>query len=59
MVTNPRLRNNNDDGWIMDDAEKCNAFADHLQNAFTPNIALPKPLDVYGPSNKEDQMRFT
>ena len=58
FMIKPPIKGNNHT-WIMDEEGKSNAFADHLENTFTPNKILAPPELIEGPLCKNDQLKFT
>lgn len=58
IMPNPPLKNPTGN-WLITDKEKCEEFANHLGNTFTPNAHIPLPLEKIGPANKNDKLTTT
>ena len=58
ITTNLPIKNP-DNKWMLDDKNKCEAFADHLEKTFTPLTTMCKPTAIQGPLAKEDQIKIT
>jgi hypothetical protein len=45
--------------WLENDADKSEEFAKYFEETFKPNSPINPPLEVYGPINKNDKIKFT